>query len=70
MLAAAICEEDKRDALGLEVGQRLVGARERVGASYEDAIDTLDILEVVMREEWYACLTQKRMRIQVYVKEG
>ena len=40
MLAAAVCKQDEGDALGLEVGKRLVGARERIGTAYEDAIDT------------------------------
>jgi hypothetical protein len=37
--AAAICEEDEGNTLGLEVRQGFVGAWERVGAADEDAID-------------------------------
>lgn len=39
VLAAAIGEQDEGDAVLLEVGERLVGAREGVGAADEDAID-------------------------------
>lgn len=40
MLATAIREEDKGNALRLEIGEGPVGTRQRVGASKEDSIDT------------------------------
>lgn len=41
VFAAAIGEQDEGDALALEVREGLVGARERVGAAKEDAIDAV-----------------------------
>lgn len=47
VLAAAVGEQDERDALALEVRERLVRARERVGAAEEDAIDAAAPLAVI-----------------------
>lgn len=38
-LAATVGEEDERDAVGLKVTEGLRGARERLGAAEENAID-------------------------------
>lgn len=40
MLATAICEKNEWYPLGLKVTKGLVGARQRVGTSYKNSIDT------------------------------
>lgn len=47
MLAAAVGEQDEGDALGLEVGERVGCAWDRVRAAEKDAIDAVTLLAVM-----------------------
>ena len=43
---AAICEEDERNALFLEIAEGFAGAGKGIGAAKEDTIDTGDWLDL------------------------